>query len=431
MPLVPSRRLGAGHTLRRLALSLALALATLAAVARPAAAQIGSDRYSSIVVQATDGSVVSAVNPDDPRYPASLTKMMTLYMTFEALRDRRVALDTLVPVSAHAASMSPSKLGLLPATRITVEQAIEGLVTKSANDAAAALGELVGGGDEDRFAQAMTLRARALGMAHTTFRNASGLPDPGQISTARDFATLARHLVTDFPAQYRYFSIPGFVFHGRMIPNHDHMLQSYPGADGIKTGYTEASGFNLVTSAVRGDTRLIGVVMGAARAAERDLHMAALLDSGFASLNIPVLPSRELQADRTGADRNATDRNGTDRTGPGNAADRAQMLAAQAGLSSRLAPPEPRVLRPASRWAVQVGAFGNEGAARRAANAARRVTDMGEVRIETVSWRGRSSYHAQLTGFGPQDARAACAALARRRIACTPVRVDGSQVASR
>jgi len=196
-------------------LALLAVWALFTAIALPAAsarAQIGSDRYSSIVTEAATGSVLFAANPDEPRHPASLTKMMTLYMVFEALRDRRLMLDQLVPVSAHAASMAPSKLGLLPTTRITVEQAILGLVTKSANDAAAALGEMLGG-DEERFAQMMTLRARALGMTRTVFRNASGLPNPDQISTARDLAVLARHLVRDFPADYRYFSVPSFPFH--------------------------------------------------------------------------------------------------------------------------------------------------------------------------------------------------------------------------
>ncbi len=401
-----------------------LALLTLA---RPAMAQIGSDRYSSIVIQATDGSVLSAVNPDDPRYPASLTKMMTLYMTFEALRDRRLVLGQLVPVSPHAASMSPSKLGLLPSTQITVEQAILGLVTKSANDAACALGELMAGGDEDRFAQAMTLRARALGMARTTFRNASGLPDPEQVSTARDFAILARHLVTDFPLQYRYFSVPGFVFHGRMIPNHDHLLQTYPGADGIKTGFTDLSGFNLVTSAVRGDTRLIGVVMGAARAGERDLHMEALLDNGFAALNIPVLPH--------GAGTNLALGQRFPPV-PGSAtslrAAAADMVAAQAGFAVRPPPVElPRGVKAPVRWAVQVGAFPSEEAARRAAGAARRIASVGDVRVETVVSHGRSTYRAQLTGLGPQEARAACVALSRKRVPCSPIRIDAGQLASK
>ncbi len=255
----------------------------------PAAAQIGSERYSSIVIDAGTGRVLEAVNPDELRYPASLTKMMTAYMLFEALRDRRVSLDQLVPVSAHAASMSPSKLGLVPGMRLTVRQALLALVTKSANDAASALGELLGG-SEERFAAMMTLRARALGMTATIFRNASGLPDPDQVTTAHDMAVLARRLVQDFPAEYRYFSTPEFVFHGRVIPNHDHLLTTYPGADGIKTGYTRAAGHNLVTSALRGGVRLIGVVLGAGSNARRDIHMAALLDQGFVAMDVPVVP---------------------------------------------------------------------------------------------------------------------------------------------
>src|SRR5476651_1195369 len=166
----------------------AVGLTSLAMTA-PAQAQIGSARYSSIVVDATSGDVLEEVNADQPRHPASLTKMMTLYLAFEALRDRRIALDQPVPVSPYAAAMEPTKLGLIPGTRLTVEQAILGLITKSANDAAAALAELLGG-SEDRFAQMMTLRARALGMGHSTFVNASGLPNVEQWTTARDMAVL-------------------------------------------------------------------------------------------------------------------------------------------------------------------------------------------------------------------------------------------------
>jgi len=271
------------------AVSALVLLLSLPAI--PAAAQVGSDRYASIVMDSGSGNVLSAASADEPRYPASLTKMMTLYMLFDALRDRRVSLEQQVPVSPWAASMSPTRLGLVPGTYITVEQAILGLVTKSANDAAAALGEMLGG-DEERFAQMMTLRARALGMTHTTFRNASGLPDPDQMTTARDMAVLARHLVQDHPAYYRYFSAPSFVFHGRLIPNHQHMLQTYPGVDGLKTGYIRDSGYNMVTSAVHGDTRLIGVVLGAANSGERDQHMAALLDAGFDRAGAPMLLAR-------------------------------------------------------------------------------------------------------------------------------------------
>ena len=284
---------------RRLVFGALLLVVSIAAMGSTAQAQIGSDRYASIVVDAQSDQIISAANPDEYRFPASLTKMMTIYMVFEAIRDRRLSFNDLVPVSAWAASMPPTKLGLVPGSTLTVEQAVLGLVTKSANDAAAALGELIGG-DEDRFAQLMTVRAHALGMARTTFRNASGLPDWGQVTTARDLAVLARHLVQDFPQYYHYFSTPSFVFRGRFVPNHQALLRSYPGADGLKTGYTEASGYNVVTSAVRGDVRLIGVVLGASNGWERDQHMAALLDQGFARLGVasPVEMARRQPAFR-------------------------------------------------------------------------------------------------------------------------------------
>ncbi len=379
------------------ALRIAAALLAFSVVvATPAQAQIGSDRYSSIVIDAANANVLSAVSADDLRHPASLTKMMTLYMVFEALRDRRVLLEQYVPVSGHAASVSPSKLGLLPGTRITVQQAILGLVTLSANDAAAALGEMLGG-DEDRFAQMMTLRARGLGMSRSVFRNASGLPDPQQVTTARDMATLARHLVRDFPAEYRWFSTPLFVWHGRTIANHDRMLQSYPGADGIKTGYIEASGHNLVTSAVRADVRLIGVIFGASSNPQRDVHMTALLDQAFERLDVPGTSLR--------------------------VASRMPSIVAVANA----APPPRRVV---ARWSVQVGAFSSESAARQAAMAARRAADDGDVRVEAATVRGHATWRALLTGLSQSEAHQACTALARRKLPCTPIRPEHGQLAS-
>ena len=272
---------------RYLNIALVAAL-TVTLPVRHSRAQVGSDQYSAFVMDASNGTVFTADNADTLRFPASLTKMMTIYMVFEAVRDRRVTMNEPVPVSAQAAAKEPTKLGLLPGTYITVEQAVLGLVTKSANDAAAALGEMLGG-DEDRFGQMMTLRARALGMTHTTFRNASGLPDTEQVTTARDMATLARHLIDDFPMYYWYFSVPSFRFQGRLVLNHQRMLQTYPGADGLKTGYIASSGYNVVTSAVHGNVRLIGVVMGAFSGGERDQHMAALLDQGFGRSGAPVM----------------------------------------------------------------------------------------------------------------------------------------------
>ncbi|HEY4043797.1 MAG TPA: D-alanyl-D-alanine carboxypeptidase family protein [Rhodopila sp.] len=362
----------------------------------PAHAQVGSSRYSSIIVDEASGDVLEEVNADQPRRPASLTKLMTLYLTFEALRDRRITLDQSVPVSPHAASMQPSKLGLLPGTRLTVEEAILGLVTKSANDAASALSELLGG-SEERFSQMMTLRARALGMAHSTFMNASGLPDPEQWTTARDLAILSRQLINDFPGYYRYFSTPSFAWRRQIIFNHDNMLRSYPGADGLKTGYTEASGHNLVTSAVRGGVRLVGVVMGAASNGERDIHMAALLDHGFEQMDVPVVRQ------------------------PMQMVPRITLVS-----TARAAEARPTRARGVN-WSVQVGSFITPTAAHAAASTARREAEGGEVRIEAIRLRGRKVWRAQVVGLTASDAHDACSG----RRGCVVIPPEAGQVASR
>lgn len=267
--------------------------------AGPAVAQIGSDRYAAIVLDARNGNVLIAANADEQRYPASLTKMMTLYMLFEALRDGRVQLSTPIRMSEEAASRPPSKLGLPPGMTLTAEQAILALVTKSANDVAAAVGEHLAG-SEERFGQLMTMRARAIGMTRTTFRNASGLPDPDNVTTARDMATLGLRLVRDFPDRYRYFSTVHFSWGRQMIRNHNRMLGDYDGADGIKTGFIRDSGFNIVTSAMRDGVRLVGVTMGGASWVERDRHMGALLDQGFAQVGVAARPPSGLMAATAG-----------------------------------------------------------------------------------------------------------------------------------
>jgi D-alanyl-D-alanine carboxypeptidase len=256
----------------------------------PAAqAQIGSDRYSAIVVDNRTGAMLVGASPDETRHPASLTKMMTLYMVFEALGEGRLTLTSAVPISEEAASRPPSKLGFPPGQSLTVEQAIMALVTKSANDVAAAVGERLGG-SEERFAQMMTMRARSLGMARTTFRNASGLPDRDQVTTARDMATLGRRLIQDFPDRYHYFGMQHAQFRGLRLRNHNRMLGEYEGVDGIKTGYIRDSGFNIVTSASRGGQRVVGAVFGGNSWVERDQHMAALLDQSFTSMGVTPRP---------------------------------------------------------------------------------------------------------------------------------------------
>lgn len=397
---------------RRLMAVFAVAVASVVAFGVPASAQIGSARYASIVIDARTGAILSAVNADEQRFPASLTKMMTLYMAFEALRDRRIGLRQLVPVSANAAAMSPTKLGLTPGTRITVEQAILGLITKSANDAAAALGEMLGG-DEDRFAQMMTLRARGLGMTRTTFKNASGLPDYGQVSTARDLALLGRRLIADFPAYYGYFSTPNFTFHGRAHRNHNNLLTTYPGNDGLKTGYTVASGFNLVSSAARGGVRLVGVVLGGASGWERDNHMVALLDQGFERMDVPI-----ARRESPGTSRFA---------GIIGGAHAAPAPAAPLQLATRA----PGAARMASRFGIQVGTYPTERAARDAARKAQRVADDGDARVEAISLRGKTTWRAQVGGLSVQEAQSTCQQLTRRKTPCMVLRPDQRQVASR
>jgi D-alanyl-D-alanine carboxypeptidase len=232
--------------------------------------------FSSIMVDGNSGATLSATNPDASRHPASLTKIMTLYLLFERLDAGKMKLDTEMNVSEHASDQAPTKLGLRPGQTIAVEDAIKGLVTRSANDAAVVISEAIAG-DEGDFAKLMTRKARALGMVRTVYRNASGLPDDEQVTTARDQATLGRAIQDRFPRYYRYFSTEAFNYHGHSIRNHNHLLGNVEGVDGIKTGYTRASGFNLVTSMHRGNRHLVGVVLGGRSGGSRDAIMRGLL----------------------------------------------------------------------------------------------------------------------------------------------------------
>ena len=227
------------------------------------------------------GEILHATDIDELRHPASLSKMMTLYVVFQALEAGRLTLNTYLPISVNAAEQSPSKLGLRPGQRIRTEDAILGLVTESANDAAMVLAENLGGSAEG-FGQMMTKQAQALGMSRSHFNNPSGLPDPEQITTARDMAVLGYALIHHYPQFYPYFSHDSFTYAGIFHHNHNHLMDRYEGMDGIKTGYIRASGFNLVASAKRGNLRLIGVVFGGHSTMVRDNRMAQLLDQSFA-----------------------------------------------------------------------------------------------------------------------------------------------------
>jgi D-alanyl-D-alanine carboxypeptidase len=235
-----------------------------------------SPAFASIIVDANSGATLESNNADGLRHPASLTKVMTLYLLFEQLQSGKMTLDTEMPVSEHAAEQEPTKLGLRPGQSLRVEDAIKGIVTRSANDAAVVVAEAIGGSEDD-FCKMMTRKARALGMTRTTYVDASGLPNDDQITTARDQATLGRAIQDRFPRYYRYFSTMAFNYRGEVIRNHNHLLGSVDGVDGIKTGYTRASGFNLLTNLRRGNRHLVGVVMGGRSHSSRDAIMRNLL----------------------------------------------------------------------------------------------------------------------------------------------------------
>ncbi|PKP80050.1 MAG: D-alanyl-D-alanine carboxypeptidase [Alphaproteobacteria bacterium HGW-Alphaproteobacteria-18] len=260
--------------------AIAASVSISAAILAPAA---HAEKYAAIVVDADTGEVLHARNQDDPRYPASLTKVMTLYLLFDAIDSGKVSLKDKITVSRNAAAQPPSNLRLRAGDTISVEDAIYALTTKSANDVAAAVAEFLGG-SERKFATMMTDKARDLGLSNTTFRNASGLPDTAQLSTARDMAILADALLDNHAPYYHYFQNQRFSWGGMTYKSHNNLIGSVDGVDGIKTGYTRASGFNLMTSAERDGRRVIAVMLGGASAKSRDAHVTELVESAFVAL---------------------------------------------------------------------------------------------------------------------------------------------------
>lgn len=387
-----------------------------------------ADRYAAFVADMETGEVLHARRADAPRYPASLTKLMTLYMTFEAIEAGELALDDVLTASAEAAARPASDLGLAEGDTLTVEDAIRALVVQSANDAAVVLAERLGE-DEALFAAAMTERAGALGLTSTTFSNASGLPDSRQRTTARDMARLAYALRRDFPQYWSYFAETTFVWNGRTHHNHNTLVGQVDGVDGLKTGYIRASGFNVAATAERDGRRLIAVIMGGASPAVRDAHARELIEAGFtaltareegrrlASLDVPRLnPIREqeiLTAELSG-----------------------QLRPAAMGSAGPAAPPaqvvfeDPASAEPAlllgTGWSIQVGAYGS-----RAAATARLETvadmDLSQVLRQAepvtaaLSSNGRALWRARFSGLDADQARAACASLQSRGEACFTV----------
>ena len=350
-------------------------------------------KYASIVIEESTGEVLYSRNADTKNYPASLTKLMTLYLLFEALDAHILYFDDILTVSVRAAGQPPSKLGLRKGNKISVHDAILALVVKSANDVATVVAEELGG-TEVEFAKMMTAKARSLDMSNTTFRNASGLPNKRQLSSARDIATLAFAMRRDFPHYYHYFSMPEFDFGTKKIRTHNRMLADYPGTDGLKTGYTHASGFNIAISVERNGDRLIGVVFGGNTAASRDRHMEKLLDQSFA-----VLDERRAE----------------------------QARAREAIIES--APPL-RLVGETSRfdgsWGIQIGAYQSIDAATRALQFANyKIPDLlapAGPALVPIEHNGHTLYRARYLGLDPDQAKGACRHLAGSAIPCFVVR---------
>jgi D-alanyl-D-alanine carboxypeptidase len=335
-------------------------------------------------MDAETGKILQETNADTRNYPASLTKMMTLYLVFDALKSGRLKLIDRLKVTAKATRQPSSKLGLTRRSKITVKQAILALTIKSANDVAVAVAETLAKNERD-FALKMTAMARRIGMSSTTFRNASGLPHRAQLSTARDMAILGNSLLRDFPHYYHFFSESRFTFNGKVLKNHNRLLRIFDGADGIKTGYIRASGFNLVASVKRGNRRLIGVVFGGRTQRARDRVMIRLLDNGFETF------------------------------GP-------MQIADGEAVSATVADPAENA-KPSGNWGIQVGAYWDKKSAKNIAKVAYgKVPELlldGVVKVVPLRRkRGRSIYRGRILGLDKKQAYGSCRILKRSKMSC-------------
>ncbi|MGB1871769.1 MAG: serine hydrolase [Candidatus Puniceispirillaceae bacterium] len=405
------------------------------------APQAKAAKYAAIVIEESSGRVLFARNADKSRYPASLTKIMTLYLLFEELESGRVSMSTRMPVSRVAASRSPSKLYLRPGQSISVKDAIFALITKSANDVATVVAEQLSG-TEREFGKRMTRKARALGMNRTTFRNASGLPNRQQRSTARDMARLAIAVRRDFPQYFGFFSTTSFRWKGQKFGNHNKLLTKYSGTDGIKTGYINASGFNLVATVERAGVRLIGVVFGGRTGRTRDAHMVKILDKSFKRVK-PADIRTQLTPVRSGAVTALPKTlpvpppvpDALPVAPPPRRVKHASIDIALAGESAYLdsAPPTPNMTLNAgpTQWSVQIGSFAKRANAHKAAAQARRATDgvlaATPARLTMVTRGSIPLWRVRFHNLDETQARSACAALFAKGRPCMAIEEDGRQ----
>jgi len=416
------------------------------------------ERHASIVIDAATGRVLYERMAAEERYPASLTKMMTLYLLFEHLQQGRISLSTNMTASAYACSQEPTKLGLKPGDQVSVEDAIKALVVRSANDVAVMVAEHLGG-NEYQFATRMTAKAREMGMSHTTFVNASGLPDKGQITTATDLVVLSRHMIMDFPQFYPYFHAQSFVWNGRSFEGHNNLMKFFDGADGLKTGYTRMSGFNLASSAVRQGKRLIAVVMGGRTARDRDTKTAELLESEFSKLGLgrpaPVIMAMSplVLDDEEAAAAEQSERASAFRpdvqpvvlppapqgaTPPADSSTQAKPSPIYAGATQivredgegdteEIVRSTPPVMH--GKWGIQVGAHASrEKAETQLAQVQKQMKDiLGDAKsaIIQLDVRGETFFRVRFGAFTPKKAESLCEQLQKRGTSCLVV-TDGA-----
>jgi D-alanyl-D-alanine carboxypeptidase len=405
------------------------------------------EKGAAIVIDANSGKVLYERMSTEKRYPASLTKMMTLYLLFEQLEKGNISLSSKITASAYAASQDPTRLGLEAGSELTVEEAIKAIIVRSANDVAVAVAERLGG-SEYQFATRMTAKARELGMTNTNFVNASGLPDENQRTTAFDLMLLSRRVIADYPEFYPYFHLQSFVWNGRSYEGHNNLMKFFDGADGLKTGYTRMSGFNLASSATRGGTRLISVVMGGRTARERDAQTAQLLETEFSKLGLgkpaptimamsPLVPDEEEAA--AAAEEPATETQPTTQqaaTASGKpAATSAPVIASMTGSTNEIGQgdtsEQTKPAQPASdgKWGIQVGAHSSrENADNQLRSVKTQMRDLlksATSAIVPLDINGNTFYRVRFGAFTPKNAEALCDQIQKRGVSCLVV-TDGS-----
>lgn len=380
---------------------------------------------SSIMIDAENGDVMYEMNADERRYPASLTKLMTLYITFNALENNHIKLTDKLKVSRTAANRSPSKLGVRAGETITVKDAIMAVIVKSANDCATVLAEHFSPTEAD-FAVLMTNTAHKLGMKHTTFKNASGLPNSQQKTTARDMAVLAMAVYHHFPQYYKWFSAKSFQYKGRTIGGHNYLLKTFAGADGMKTGYTAASGYNIVTSAKRSEKRVIAVTMGHKSVAERDKKVAKMMDKGLnymqqgGEINLAML-TKEINGNSVTA-KNKTAK--LTRVASVQKTNKIKSQPVKVAKAQTKAVASTRVATAVSngRYAVQVGSFSDYKRARNYAltvkNKLAKKYAVYDIKVEKVKADSRTVYRSKVIGLAKNDANTICRNMKRSNQAC-------------